>query len=238
MRDRVLAALPAVVGACLFGIALLVLRHELAAVRLSDIEAHLASISVRDRAVALASFVGFVFSHNIGLSFLGGNAVRYRILTSFGVAPGDIARVVGFNLVTFWLGFFALGGLVLTLDPIVLPATLHLPFATSRPIGAVLLAALAAYMVFSLLKRSPLRVGGFEFVLPRPRWTIAQLTLSALDWVLAAAIFFVLLPHAKGLSLGIVLGAYLLAQVVGLASHVPGGLGVFESVMVLLRLFW
>jgi len=266
MRDRVLAALPAVVGACIFGIALLVLRHELASVRLSDIEAHLASISARDRAlalaltiasyalltgydalafrflgsalayprVALASFVGFVFSHNIGLSFLGGNAVRYRILSSFGIAPGDIARVVAFNLITFWLGFFALGGLVLTLDPIVLPATLHLPFATSRPIGALLLAALAAYLPFSLLKRSPLRVGGFEFVLPRPSWTIAQLTLSALDWALAAGIFFVLLPHAKGLSLGIVLGAYLLAQVVGLASHVPGGLGVFEGAMVLL----
>ena len=60
--------------------------------------------------IALASFVGFVFSHNIGLSFLGGNAVRYRILTSFGVAPGDIARVVAFNSITFWLGFSALGG--------------------------------------------------------------------------------------------------------------------------------
>ena len=266
MRDRVLAALPAVVGACIFGVAIFVLHHELASYRLSDIEAHLASISARHRAlalaltiasyalltgydalafrflgsalayprVALASFVGFVFSHNIGLSFLGGNAVRYRILTSFGVAPGDIARVVAFNLITFWLGFFALGGLVLTLDPIALPATLHLPFATSRPIGALLLAALGAYMPFSLLKRSPLRVGGFEFVLPRPSWTIAQLALSALDWALAAAIFFVLLPHKDGLSLGIVLGAYLLAQVVGLASHVPGGLGVFEGVMVLL----
>ncbi len=266
MRDRVLAALPAVLGACIFGVAILVLQHELAAYRLSDIETHLASISARHGAlalvltiasyalltgydalafrflgsalayprVALASFVGFVFSHNIGLSFLGGNAVRYRILTSFDVAPGDIARVVAFNLITFWLGFFALGGVVLTLDPIALPATLHLPFATSRPIGALLLVALAAYMPFSLLRRSPLRVGGFEFAVPRLRWTIAQLALSALDWALAAAIFFVLLPHKDGLSFAIVLGAYLLAQVIGLASHVPGGLGVFEGVMVLL----
>ncbi len=95
--------------------------------------------------IALASFLGFVFSHNIGLSFLGGNAVRYRILSSFGVAPGEIARIVAFNTITFWLGFARTRRTrARSLDPIVLPAALHLPFATSRPIGALLLAALAA----------------------------------------------------------------------------------------------
>ena len=266
MRDRLLAALPALLGACLFGVAVLVLRHELASVRLADIEAHLASIALRDRAlalaltiasyalltgydalafrflgntlgyprVALASFVGFVFSHNIGLSFLGGNAVRYRMLTIFGVAPGEIARVVAFNLITFWLGFLALGGLMLVFDPIALPALLHLPFASSRPVGIALLAALAGYLVFAALRREPLRAGGFEFSLPGPRWTLAQVALSSLDWALAAWVFFVLLPAAPGVSFGIVLGAYLLAQVIGLASHVPGGLGVFEGALVLL----
>jgi phosphatidylglycerol lysyltransferase len=266
MRDRLLGALPAIAGACLFGVAIIVLHHELAAYRLADIEAQVASISSSQRAlallltiasyallvgydalafrfvgkalalprIALASFVGFVFSHNIGLSFLGGNAVRYRILASFGVAPGEIARVVAFNSITFWLGFAALGGLVLVADPIALPDSLHLPFATSRPIGALLLAALGAYLAFSTLRRAPLRAAGFEFALPRPPWTAVQIALSALDWTLAAAVFHGLLPDAPGLSFGVVLGAYLIAQVVGLASHVPGGLGVFEGVMVLL----
>ena len=184
--------------------------------------------------VALASFVAFVFSHNIGLSFFGGNAVRYRILTSFGVDPGDVARVVTFNLITFWIGFLALGGLVFVLDPIALPARLRTPFATSEPIGLALLAALALYAAVSALRRAPLRIAGFEFALPAPRWTLAQLGVSAVDWALAAAVFYALLPHASGVSFAIVLGAYLIAQVVALISHVPGGLGVFEGVMVVL----
>ena len=65
--------------------------------------------------VGLASFVAYVFSHNLGLSFLGGTAVRYRMYTSWGVTPADLARVISFNAVTFWLGFLSVGGLALTL---------------------------------------------------------------------------------------------------------------------------
>jgi phosphatidylglycerol lysyltransferase len=184
--------------------------------------------------VALASFVGFVFSHNIGLSFLGGNAVRYRILTSFGVDAGDVARVVAFNLTTFWLGFLALGGAACVFAPIVLPESLHVPVATSTPIGIALLVAFAVYVIGTIVRRTPLRIAGFEFSLPRPRWTLLQLGVSAVDWVLAALVFYVLLPSTPVLSFPTLLGVYLLAQVVALASHVPAGLGVFEGVMVVL----
>ena len=99
----------------------------------------------------------------------------------------------------------------------------------------LLLAALAAYLVFATLRRAPLRAGGFEFALPRP--ALDGRAARALDRSTGRS------PRRSstrccrrraGLSFGIVLGAYLLAQVVGLASHVPGGLGVFEGVMVLL----
>ena len=61
----------------------------------------------------------------------------------------------------------------------------------------------------------------------------------ALDWVLAAAVLYVLLPAAPGLSASrSSLGVFLLAQVAGLVSHVPAGLGVFETVMVLLLAPW
>jgi phosphatidylglycerol lysyltransferase len=184
--------------------------------------------------VVFASFIGFVFSHNVGLSFFGGSAVRYRILSSFGVSPGDIARVITFNLFTFWLGFLSLGGAVLILAPISVPRSLHVVFTTSRPIGVALLATFAGCLVASAWRREPIRLGGFEFALPRPEMTLAQTLLSAVDWALAASVLYVLLPHAHHLTSGRFLGIFLLAQVIGLASHVPGGLGVFESVMVLL----
>jgi uncharacterized membrane protein YbhN (UPF0104 family) len=64
------------------------------------------------RRIALASFVAYVFSHNVGLSFFGGSAVRYRMLSSWGVRADAIGRVIAFALLTFWMGFFFLGSLV------------------------------------------------------------------------------------------------------------------------------
>ena len=188
--------------------------------------------------IALASFIAFVFSHNVGLSFFGGSAVRYRMFTSWGVTVGELARVITFNVITFWLGFLALGGAVLLLEPLPIPGAWHPLFATSRPIGAVFLATLLVYGISTLRSQRKLRFRGFELEQPGPAFTAAQLALSSLDWAVAAAALWVLLPDAPGLGYPTVLGAFLLAQVLGLVSHVPAGLGVFETAMVLLLAPW
>ena len=139
--------------------------------------------------IALASFVAFVFSHNVGLSFFGGSAVRYRMLSSWGVRAEEIARVIIFALLTFWLGFFLLGGLVNTTWPLALDLPwIHL--ASSRPIGLALLATLAVYVSLVLRRREPLRLHGFQMDLPGLRMTAAQLVLSSLDWLLAASVLY------------------------------------------------
>src|SRR5262245_6738373 len=52
--------------------------------------------------IALASFIAYAFSHNVGLSFFGGSAVRYRMFTTWGVTPSQLARAISFNVITFW----------------------------------------------------------------------------------------------------------------------------------------
>jgi phosphatidylglycerol lysyltransferase len=185
------------------------------------------------RRIALASFVAFVFSHNVGLSFFGGSAVRYRMLSSWGVRAEEIARVIAFALLTFWLGFLLLGGLVHTAWPLALDLPgIHL--ASSRPIGLGLLAVLCTYVGLVLRRRAPLRVRGFQVDLPSVGMTGAQLALSSIDWLLAASVLYAVLPASPELGFPTYFGAYLLAVVVGIVSSVPGGLGVFETAMVLL----
>ncbi|HEX2484465.1 MAG TPA: bifunctional lysylphosphatidylglycerol flippase/synthetase MprF [Myxococcota bacterium] len=189
--------------------------------------------------VALASFVAYVFSHNVGLSFLGGSAIRYRMFTSWGVTPGQLGAAIAFNVLTFWLGFLALSGLVLALDPIPLPASWTTPIATTRPLGVLFLCLVGAWCLASALgRRRTLRLRGFELQLPGPGTTAAQIALSAVDWTLAGAALYALLPEAPGLDLPRALGVFLLAQVAGLASHVPAGLGVFETALVVLLRPW
>jgi phosphatidylglycerol lysyltransferase len=190
------------------------------------------------RRIALASFVAYVFSHNVGLSFLGGSAVRYRMFSSWGVKPGELARAIPFNMITFWLGFLSLGGVVSVAAPLRLPGEWHPLIATSRPLGIVLLTLLAVYVAQSLRRERVLHIWGIEVELPGPGLAAAQIAISSLDWTLAAAVFYALLPAAPGLAFVYVLGAYLLSQVVGVVSHVPGGLGVFETMMVLLLAPW
>lgn len=184
--------------------------------------------------VALASFVSYAFSHNLGIISLDGSLVRYRMLSSWGLAPGEIARVIAFDTVTFWLGFLALSGPLLVVLPLAIPESWHLAGATSLPAGIALGAALVAYLLATLVRRAPLLLRGFAVELPGARMTLAQVAISSLDWIFSAGVLWVLLPEAPGLSFPIFLSAYLLAVVVGLVSHVPGGVGVFETALVVL----
>jgi phosphatidylglycerol lysyltransferase len=184
--------------------------------------------------VALASFIAYVVSHNVGPAFLGGSAVRFRMLTAWGLTAGEIVSVIAVNVVTFWLGVLFLGGAALIAAPLRLPPAVPLPGASGRALGIALLAVGCAYCAWTMRGPRRLRVRGFDIVLPGARTTAAQIALSAADWALAAGVLYVLLPPAHGLSIVRVTAMFVLAQMLGVASHVPGGLGVFEAAMAVL----
>lgn len=187
------------------------------------------------RRVALASFAGFAFANNTGtFSLLAGGSVRYRLYTGWGLSASDIARVVAFCTLTFWLGFLALGGLAFLLEPVTIPEALRVPTGSLRVFGAFFLLAVGGYLVWGVLRKRPFRVGGWEIQVPPFGLSAAQIGLSAGDWLLASGVLFTLLPAGSRPSFPFFVGLFLLAQVVGLASTVPGGLGVFEGTMVLL----
>lgn len=184
--------------------------------------------------IALTSFIGYAFSHNIGLTFLTGGSVRYRFYTAWGLSPMEIAKVVLFCGLTFWLGFFLIGGFAFWLQPLALPERLALPFHSLRWLGWLFLAAIALYLALCLIRNQKLRIRKVEFSLPGPGIALGQLAVSALDWLLVAGVLFTLLPKSGVLGFSTFLAVFLLAQIAGLVSQIPGGLGVFETVMLLL----
>ncbi|HUT70127.1 MAG TPA: bifunctional lysylphosphatidylglycerol flippase/synthetase MprF [Desulfatiglandales bacterium] len=183
---------------------------------------------------ALASFIAYAFSNNIGFSMIAGASVRYRLYSAWGLTAFEITQVIGFCTLTLWLGFFVLGGVVFLFEPLVLPAVLHFPFTSVHLLGRIFLAVVAAFILWSFLVKRPLKVGGWEFSLPSPGLLLSQITVASLDWALAGMVLYALLPSVPGLSYLGFMGLYLLAQLAGLVSQVPGGLGVFETVIMLL----
>jgi phosphatidylglycerol lysyltransferase len=186
------------------------------------------------RRTALASFVGYAFSNTVGYSLISGGSVRLRLYSGWGLSTLAITKVIAFCGLTFWLGFFAIAGAVFVLEPLALPASLHLPFASARPVGVLFLLLVVGFVAVSFRRREPLRVRDLEFPIPGTRLLAAQLLVGCLDWATVGGVLYLLLPSGSGLTYAGFLGVFLLAQIVGVASQVPGGLGVFETVMLLL----
>ncbi|WP_310599996.1 bifunctional lysylphosphatidylglycerol flippase/synthetase MprF [Desulfobulbus sp.] len=185
------------------------------------------------RKVILTSFISYAFSNTIGLSLLTAGSIRYRLYTAWGLSTEEIARVLSFTVVTFWLGVGAAGGAVFATQPLALPGQLHLPFLSVRLLGLVFLVLVASYLAATHVRTRPFAVGGWQFSLPRPTLAWRQVLIGATDWVLAGSVLYALLPAGAHLSFVHFLGIFLLAQVVALVSHVPGGIGVFESMILL-----
>lgn len=188
--------------------------------------------------VSITSFTTYALSHNIGASVFSGALVRYRAYTSKGLSAPQVAVLVALCSFTFALGTALLLGAVLVYEPELLsrvedrlPAVLA-NATTARVVGIVLLGAAAIYVVGSLLHLKPVKIRGFTVAYPRPNVMGRQLVAAPLELLGAAGIIYFALPEAGNPGFLIVLGAFLAAFSLALASHAPGGLGVLELIFV------
>lgn len=185
------------------------------------------------RRIALGAFVGYALSNNFGHTLLTGAAARYWIHAPAGLPAADLGRVVFFCSSGFWLGYLTLGAVLFVGAAPPAPDALGLPSATLRPLGFAFLLPVAAYAVM-VARGLSLRIGGWRLPLPAPRFAVGQAMLGVSDLLLMAATLYVLLPPTPGLEPAQFLAIFLIALAAGAASQVPGGLGVFESSLLLL----
>ncbi|MFL5319067.1 MAG: hypothetical protein ACJ790_05375, partial [Myxococcaceae bacterium] len=183
--------------------------------------------------IAYISFISYALSHNIGLSLVSGGSLRYRLYSSQGLSAVDIARVVAFTSLSFWVGFLTVAGAAFLVEPPQVPAALHLPIS-ARPLGVLFLLLVSAYAFWGLLKKKPIHIRGFVFSVPAPKYFFAQSIVATLDWAIAGSALYVLLPSGIGLGYFGFLAFFLLAQLSGMLSQVPGGLGIFETLLVVM----
>lgn len=180
--------------------------------------------------VALTSFSAYALGNTIGLGPLTGGAVRYRVYGAAGVEPGAIARLIVFITIGFGCGVGFVGAVGLLLEGTRVASLVGAPAWLLHGIGALVLAALLGLVGWIATGGSGLRRLRIE--VPSARIAAGQLLFSMLDIAAAAAALWILLP-ADTISYPAFLAVYAVAIAVGIASHVPGGLGVFEAVILL-----
>jgi phosphatidylglycerol lysyltransferase len=184
------------------------------------------------RQLAFASFIGYAFSNSA--TVVGGSAARYRIYTALGLSASEIAEVVVYCGLTVWLGFFLVAGTSFLLDPqyVPLPQKLHLPVQSVGIAGIGCLVLVGVYMLAVMLRRRPIALPGWQLRVPSPALSIGQIAVTSTDWLLAAGVLYVLLPDPMQATYPKFIGIFMLGQGLGMISHVPGGLGVFETVLL------
>ncbi|HSI60228.1 MAG TPA: bifunctional lysylphosphatidylglycerol flippase/synthetase MprF [Ideonella sp.] len=191
-----------------------------------------AGAEVKRSTLLLTSYVAYALGNTVGLGPLTGGAVRMRLYTAAGLTPAQVVQTIAFNTAAFGLGMTAFGALALLWAAPEVEGIAHAPAWLLRAIALALLAGLGGVLWLCQRGRPVNVFGRWTLRLPPLALAWRQLGISALDLAASAAALWFLLPDAA-VGLPAFVAFYALAVVVSLVSHVPGGLGVFEAIMLL-----
>ncbi len=179
-----------------------------------------------------AAFMGFAFSQNLGVAPITGGSIRLRLYTNSGVGPIDVAKIIAFCVLTYSIGVTAIFGFVMAFFPYYLEPFDFMPTIVSEILGGITLAVVLGYIFWVWRRKKPFRFKGVEFNMPSAGLSVFQLVITVLDVAVASAILYVLLPDSKIIGYQHFFFVYVIATTIGILSHVPGGLGVFEWVVL------
>jgi len=181
--------------------------------------------------VALTSFISQAFTFTFGFGVLTGGAVRMRLYGLAGVRPDQIITASVIASVAVWIGLATVTAVSLIFGPHVVETALSLPHGAGRAAGVAVFALIVATLSYAAAK-SP-KLPGSHVRAPGPAITLAALLIGVLDVVSSAVALWVLLPADVTVGFVGFLAIFAAAITLGVVSHVPGGLGVFEGVILL-----
>jgi glycosyltransferase 2 family protein len=174
------------------------------------------AVRVPYRTTALGSYTSYAVSFTLGFPLITGGTVRYWIYSAAGVGAKAIASLTLIAGVTFWIAELS-----------------RLPAALNRIAGLGVLGGIGAYLAWVSARPRSLSFQGWSLKLPDLRISLAQMLIGALEVCAAGAACYFLLPQGYGITYGAFLAAYVFACLLGIASHSPGGIGVFEATILL-----
>ncbi len=181
--------------------------------------------------IALGGFLGYALGNTIGLSAVSGGAVRYRIYSALGLNAYDVLAIATFAAVSYGIGATMIGLGALALHPAALMGISSIAPTTLQLWSVLALAGITITLVGLALRGEVLRWGQFSLKAPSVSNLGFQLTFTLIEIFMAALVLQILLPPGS-ITYANLLVIYAIATMVGIASHVPGGVGVFESVVL------
>ncbi len=181
--------------------------------------------------IAVGGFLGYSFGNTVGISIVSGGAVRYRIYSAFGLNAFEVASVSTFVALAFGFGITVIGLVALALHPYALEGVIPIAPEALRIWAMAGAVGVTAALTWLSVSGSTLRIGRFEISAPGPGILFGQLGFTLADTTMAALTLYVLLPSGAPDFVAF-LALFAAASMAGVLSHVPGGVGVFESIII------
>src|ERR1700690_1204442 len=186
------------------------------------------------RIAALTSFTSYSIGHNIGATVLTGGAIRFRIYADYGLTAIDVAKICFPSGLAFWLGNLFVLGFGMAWHPSAASAMDMLPAAINRLIALGCLAGIAAYFTWLVMGKNRRELGqnGWEGGVAPAGLTLLQILIGVVDLGFCACAMYLLMSTQPGIDFISLAVVFILATLLGFASHAPGSLGVFDAAML------
>src|SRR5579863_10366092 len=186
------------------------------------------------RIAALSSFTSYSIGHNIGATVFTGGAIRFRIYADYGLTAIDVAKICCLSGLTFWLGNTFVLGIGMAWHPWAASAMDQLPAAINQLIAFGVIGAIVAYLVWLVSgeERRELGQNGWKVRLPSAPLTLVQIMIGVVDLGFCAMAMYLLMPAQPGIDFVSLAVVFILATLLGFASHAPGSIGVFDAAML------
>ncbi|MBQ8870893.1 MAG: UPF0104 family protein [Alphaproteobacteria bacterium] len=177
-----------------------------------------------------AGFIGFSVSNNAGHAIVSGGAIRYRLYTRWRVKTGEIVKMITFSGFTYLVAcfFLIIIGYSITPDHAFGDGVASKITTTIVALGSLI--GLVIYLTASVLYRKSVEIKGIKLKMPNIKMALAQVFIGSIDILMASLVLYFTLIHFIDIPFNTFIGAYIIAQILGVYSQVPGGLGVFELV--------
>jgi glycosyltransferase 2 family protein len=180
---------------------------------------------------ALASFTSLGLGHSIGFAGLSSGAIRYRFYSRWGLGVGDVAKLVVFCGATVGLGLLALGGAALLLRPDLGARVTGFDEGWVVALGVACLALTAGYVALAAWGPKAISIRGWSVEIPPVRLALGQIAVGVVNFALVAGCLHQALAAGAEVGYLSVASVYVIANTATMITHVPGGLGVIESVV-------
>jgi glycosyltransferase 2 family protein len=185
------------------------------------------------RIASLASFTSYPIAHGIGAVALVSPVIRYRIYSGSGLGAVDVANICFLTGLTFWLGNLTALGLSLLIDPGAISLLDYLPQRLNLLVAAMLLLGIVAFVVWSWLSPRSIGTRKWPVRLPSGPIVLLQVAIGVFDLAAAALAMYVLIPSGMNIDIFRMTTVFIVATLLGFASHTPAGIGVFDAAILL-----